>query len=132
MLNRPDSFMWYSNVGVESLSTSDFLNGNMKIRLRLIRGRPSFYMISGNTDYSLAIDVCSLYIRCISLKDDYHMKIMGKLACIPVEFNCLETVAKTFIITARQNQFMQENIFDNAPVRRFVIAMNTNSAFTGS
>ena len=44
----------------------------------------------------------------------------------------METLAKTFIIPARQNQFIQENIFKNAPVLRIAIAMNTNSAFTGS
>ena len=36
-----------------------------------------------------------------------------------------------FIIPARQNQFIQENNFNNASVRRIVIAMNTNSVFTG-
>ena len=54
------------------------------------------------------------------------------LAFVPVEYNYLETLAKTFIIPARQNQFIQENIFNNAPVRRIAVAMNTNSAFTGS
>ena len=44
----------------------------------------------------------------------------------------METLAKTFIIPARQNQFIQENIFNNAPIRRIAIAMNSNSAFTGS
>ena len=44
----------------------------------------------------------------------------------------METLAKTFIIPARQNQLIQENIFNNAPVHRIAIAMNTNSAFTGS
>ena len=57
---------------------------------------------------------------------------MDMLAYIPVEFNYLETLAKTFIIPARQNQFIHENIFDNTPVRWTAIAMNTNSAFTGS
>ena len=57
---------------------------------------------------------------------------MDMLAYTPVEFNYLETLAKTFIFRARQNQFIQENIFNNAPVRRIAIAMNTNSAFTGS
>ena len=57
---------------------------------------------------------------------------MDMLAYTPVEFNYLETLAKTFIIHARQNQFIQENIFNNAPVRRIALAMNTNSAFTGS
>ena len=54
------------------------------------------------------------------------------LAYAPVECIFLETLAETFIITARQNQFIQDNIFHNAPVRRIAIAMNTNSAFTGS
>ena len=49
-----------------------------------------------------------------------------------MKFNYLETLAKTFIIPARQNRFIQENIFKNAPVRRIAIAVNTNSAFTGS
>ena len=44
----------------------------------------------------------------------------------------METLAKTFNVPARQNQFIQENIFNNAPIRRVAIAMNTNSAFTGS
>ena len=54
---------------------------------------------------------------------------MGMFAYTPVDFNYLETLAKTFIIPARQNQFIQENIFNNAPVRRIAIEMNTNSAF---
>ena len=53
------------------------------------------------------------------------------LAHAPLEYNFLETFAKTFIIPARQNQFIQENIFNNAPIRRVAIAMNTNTAFTG-
>ena len=57
---------------------------------------------------------------------------MDMLAYTPMEFNYLETLAKTCIMPARQNQFIQENIFNNAPVRQIAIAMNTNSAFTGS
>ena len=57
---------------------------------------------------------------------------MDMLPYTPVEFNYLETFAKTFIFPARQNQFIQENIFNNAPVRRIAISMNTNSVFTGS
>ena len=33
---------------------------------------------------------------------------------------------------SRQNQFIQENYFNNAPIRCIAIAMNTNSAFTAS
>ena len=132
MLSRPDGFMLFGKLGVEFFSTSDLLYPNMKIGLRLIRARPNFYMISDNPNVSLGIVDCSLYTRRIALKDDFHKKRMDMLAYTPVEFNYLETLAKAFIIPARQNQFTQENIFNNAPVRRIAIAMNTNSAFTGS
>ena len=132
MLSRPDGFMFYGKLGVDFFSTSELLYPKMKIRLRLIRARPSFYVISDNPNVSLGIVGCSLYTRRIALKDDYHKKQMDMLAYIPVEFNYLETLAKTFIIPVRQNQFVQENVFNNAPVRRIAIAMNTNSAFTGS
>ena len=103
----------------------------MTIRLRLIRARPIFYMISDNPNVSLGFVGCSLYIRGIALKV-YHKKRLDLLAYAPVEYNYLETLAKTFIIPARQNEFIQENIFNNALIRRIAIAMNTNSAFTGS
>ena len=103
----------------------------MKNRLRIIRARPNFYMISNNPNVSLGIVDCSFYTRRIALKDDYHKNRMDMFAYVPVHYNYLETLAKTFIIPARQNQFIQENIFNNAPSRRIAIAMNTNSACTG-
>ena len=103
MLSRPDGFRLYGKLGVDFFSTSELLYLDMKIRLRLIRVRPNFYMISDNPNVSLGIVDCSLYIRRIALKDDYHKKRMDMLAYTPVEFNYLETLAKTFIIPARQN-----------------------------
>ena len=132
LLSRPDGFMLYGKLGIDFFSTSELLYPNTKIRLRLNRARPNFYMISGNSDVSLGIVDCSLYTRRIALKDDYHKKRMDMLAYAPVDYNYLETLAKTFIIPARKNQFIQENTFNNAPIRRIAIAMNANSAFTGS
>ena len=106
MLSRPDGFMFYGKLGVYFFSTSELLYPNMKNRLRLIRARPNFYMISDNSNVSLRIVDCSLYIHRIVLKDDYHKRRMDMLANISVEFNYLVT----FIIPGRQNQFIQENI----------------------
>ena len=132
MLGRPDGFMLYGKLGVDFFSTSELLYPNMKVRLRLIRARPNFYMISDNPNVSLGIVDCSLYTRRIAFKHDYHKKRMDMFAYTPIECNYLEALAKTFIIPARQNQFIQESISNNAPVRRIALAMNTNSAFTGS
>ena len=57
---------------------------------------------------------------------------MDMLLYTPVDFNYLETLAKIFIISARQYQLVQENILSKAPVRRLAIAMKTNPAFTRS
>ena len=43
---------------------------------------------------------------------------MDKLAFTHVEFNYMENLAKTFIFSGIQIQFIQENIFSNVPVRR--------------
>ena len=104
----------------------------MKIRLRLIRARPNFYMISDNPNVSLGIVDRSLYTRRVALKDDYHKKRMDMFAYTLGEFNYLVTLAMNFIIPARQNQFIQKNVFTNAAVRQIAIATNTNYAFTGS
>ena len=96
----------------------------------LFRARPNFYMISDSPNVSLGNVESSLYTRRIALKGDYHKKLKDMLAYTPVKFNYLQTLAKTFIIPARQNQFFQENISNNDTVRRIAIAMNTNPAFT--
>ena len=85
-------------------------------------------MISDNPNVSHGIVDWSLYTRRIALKNDYHKKRMDMLAYVLVEYNVLEN----FIIPARENQFFQEKIFNNAPIRRVATAMNTNSALTSS
>ena len=132
MLLRSDGFTLYGKLGVDFFITSELLYPNMKFEIRLIRARPNFYMISDNPNVSLGIVGCTLYTRRIGLKEDYHKKRMDMLAYAPVEYNYMETLAKTFIIPSSQNQFIQENFFNNAPIRRFAVAMNANSAFTGS
>ena len=82
--------MLYGKLGVDFFSTSELLYPNMKIRLRLIRARPNFYMISDNPNVSLGIVDCSLCTRRIALKGDYHKKAMDVLAYTPVEFNYLK------------------------------------------
>ena len=132
MLSRPYGFMLYGNLGVDFFSNSELLYPNMKIRLPLIRARPSFCMIGDNPNVILGIVDCSLYTRRIALKDDYHKKRLDMLAYTSLESNYLEIIAKTFNNIPRQNQFIQGNNFNNAPVRRIAIAVKTNSAFTGS
>ena len=88
------ALMLYSKLGVDLFSTSELLHPNMKARLRLIRARPNFYMISDNPNVSLGIVDSSLYARRIALMDDYHKNRIDMLAYTPVEFNYLETLQR--------------------------------------
>ena len=124
--------MLYGKLGIEFLRTLELLYPNMNVRIRLNRARPKFYMITEKLNVSLGIVDCSLYTRRVMLRENYHKKRRSQIAYAHVEYNYMETLAKTYIIPARQNQFIQEKIFNNAPIRRTVIAMNSNSAFTGS
>ena len=91
-----------------------------------------FSMIDDNLNRSLEKVYCSPYTRRIALKEIYHRKRKDIIPYTPVEYNFLETLAETFIIPARQNQFIRKKIFNKASVRRIAIAMKTNSAFTAS
>ena len=124
--------MLYGQLVIDFLTTSELLYPNLKVRIRLIRARPNFYMISENPNVSLGFVDCSLYTRRVMLKEDHQKKRIFHLAYALVECNYMETLAKTFIIPARQNQFIQENIINNVSIRRIAIAMNSNFAFTGS
>ena len=87
--------------------------------------RVNFNVSLGNVD-------CSLYTRRTALEKENHEKRMDMLAYIFVKFSHTETLTKTFIISARKNQFVQENIFYNAPVRRSHLALITNSSVTAT
>ena len=81
LYSRPDGFMLYGKLGIDFLTTSELLYPNMKVRIRLIRGRPNFYMISENPNVSLGIVDCSLYTRRVMLKEDYYKKNVSTTLC---------------------------------------------------
>ena len=43
----------------------------------------------------------------------------------------MKIIARNFIISSRQNQIIQEIIFNNASIRKIAVGMNTNAAATG-
>ena len=63
---------------------------------------------------------------------EYHQYLQWNLEREPAHYNYMETIARTFIIPSRQNQFIQVNIFNNPPIKSIAVAMNTNSAVAGS
>ena len=80
LYSRPDGFILYGKLGIDFPTTSTLLYPNIKVRIRLIRARPNFYMVSENPNVSLGIVDCSLYTQRVMLKEDYHKEKMSHLA----------------------------------------------------
>ena len=78
-------------------------------------------MINENPNVSLSIVDFSLCTRRVMIKEDDQKKKMSRIAYAPVEYNYMETLAKTCIVPARQNQFIPENIFNNTSISRIAI-----------
>ena len=122
---------FYGKLVIDLFQCENLLLPNTKIRLKLIRARPNFYMISNNPHVSLKVLDCSLFTGFVVVNEVHHQTIKYQLTHQPACYNFMETIASTFIILSGQNWFIQENVFDNAPIRRIAFAMNTNTAFTG-
>ena len=127
--SRPEGFMLYGKLGNDFRTKSDLLYPNMEVGIRLNRARPNFYTISENPDVSLGFVDCSLYTRRVMLKEDYHKKRMSQLPWAPVDYNYMVTLAKTFIIPSRQNQFVHEKYIQqrtytsNSPCNEFKLCL---------
>ena len=88
--------------------------------------------LSENPIVCLKIVDCSLFMRRILVAEPNHQNLQWNLEREPAHYNNMETIARIFIIPSRQNQFIQENVFNKTPIRRIAVAMNTNSAVVGS
>ena len=126
-----DGVTLYGKLAIDLLQCEKLLLPNTKIRLKLIRARPNFYMISYNPQVSLRVLDCSLFTRRVVVNEVYHQTIKCQLTHQPACYIFMKTIARTFFISSGQNQFIQEKVFNNVPIRRIAIAMNTNSPFTG-
>ena len=129
LLNNGSTY--YGKLTIDLFQCEKLLLPNTKIRLKLIRARPNFYMISYNSHFFLKVLDCSLFARRVVVNEVYYHTIKYQLTHQPACYNFRETIPRMFIILSGQNQFIHENVFNSAPIRRVAIAMNTDSAFTG-
>ena len=73
-----------------------------------------------------------MFTRRILGAEPNHLFLQWNLEREPAQYNYIETIARTFILPSRQYQFIQENIFNNAPIRRVAVEMSRNSTVAGS
>ena len=122
----------YGRLAIDLFTCEKLLLPNNKVRNKFIRARPNLNMLSDNSNVTLKVVDCSLLTRKTLAAEPNDQYLQCNLEREPAQYNNLETIARTFLIPSRQNQFIQENILNNAPIRRKAVATNTNSALAGS
>lgn len=108
---------------------------NVSIRIKLLRSSPNFCLLSSEITKNFAVKMksASLLVRNMTVSESSYKAITATLSSKnQARYVYPEITEKTFIIPQNQNQFIKENIFNNDPIRRLAIAMNTNTAFAGS
>ena len=131
-VKKNEDICFYGKLAIDIFTCDKLLLPSVKIRLRFVRSRPNFYIINQNKKFSCSILQASLFTRQVVIEDRIFKDLHSSLQLGPARYNFSEVLAKTFVIPNGQNQYIHENIFNNAPIRRLAIAMNTNTAFTGS
>ena len=89
-------------------------------------------MLSDNATVTLKVFDCSLFTRKILVAEPKHQYLQWNLEREPAHYNYIETIARTFFIPSCENQFILEQIFKKAPIRRIAVTLNKNSAIAGS
>ena len=128
-----DEFTFYGPLAIGLFACETLLLPNVNLRLKLIWSSPAFYMIDtgGLNSEAIILEAC-LFTRQVAISDNWMRSFKSRLLREPAIFYYNEELPKTFIFPAGQNQFIQENIFSNKPIRMIDIAMNLNNEFSGT
>ena len=104
---------------------------NTKVRFKLSRVRHKLYMLSDNPNVSLKVLDCSLFTRRVLVAEPNHQYFQGnqekEIGSIQLHGNYRKNLYHSI-----SSKPIRENIFNNAPIGRVAVAMNTISAVAGS
>lgn len=124
----------YGRLAIDVFNNDKLLIPNTNLRIKLLRTNAAFCLIGDDPakNYKVKITRATLHMRQMIVSESVHRSLTLALAKSPARYVYPEMHSKTFIIPDHQNSFVKENIFNNEPIRRLVLAMNTNAKFTGS
>ena len=108
-------FSLYGRLPIDLCFCEKLFVPKTKIQIELIGARPNFYMLSENPNVSLKIVDCLLFTRRMLVAEPNHQYLQWNLEREPAHYNNMETIARTFIIPSRQNQFIQEIVVPIMP-----------------
>ena len=134
-LVRESREIWfYGPAGVDFFTCDKHLLSGVTLRLSYRRSHEDFLIISEDAakHYKLQILEANLYVRKMTVTDHVLSAIESTLLKTPANYPYQEEITKTFLATAGQRSWQQEDSFAREPVRQIIIALNTNNAFLGT
>jgi hypothetical protein len=136
MTRKSENLHLYGRLAADVFRCPNLLVPNTHVRINMVKAPATFALITDDTgpnkNYRIKFRRASLHCRLMTVTEDVHRGISGALSKTPARYMFPEQRTKTFIIPPNQNQFIRENVFNNEPIRRLVLAMNTNEAFSGT
>lgn len=124
----------YGKLPVDFFSCDKHLINDVSLRIAFRRTPDDFCTIAENADkhYKVEIDEANIYVRKMIVAEDVVTAIGSVLEKTPSIYRYNEVISKTFLAPAGGRSWKKEDIFSREPIRRMVIAMNTNQSFLGT
>ena len=124
----------YGKVAVDFFSCEKHLLSGVTLRISFLRAKDDFLTIAEDAakHYKVDITEANLYVRKMVVNENVVTAIERTLTKSPAMYRYNEVIAKTFLATSGQLSWRHEDVFTKEPIRRLVIAMNTNRAFVGN
>jgi hypothetical protein len=110
-----------------------YLPSDVGIRIRLIRQKDSFCLMSDALDptYKLQIVECKLYVRKVKLSPSVFVAHAKALEMGNAKYPIRRILVKTFTVAQGNLSFSQENLFSGQLPSRIVIGMVDNDGYNG-
>ena len=121
-------------VAADVFSCDKHLLSGVTLRISFLRSRPNFSLIYDDDakDYKIEISQANLHVRKMTVSENVYSAIESTLAKASAMYRYTEIIPKTFNVSKGLKSWNHEDIFNREPIRRFALAMTTNSSFLGA
>ena len=125
---------YYRKRASDIFTCAEHLISGVNLRISFLRSANDFVTIAEDDakHYRAEIVRANLYVKKMAITDKMVSVIEKTLLKSPAIYKYTEVIPKTFLIATGQRSWKHEDIFTKEPIRRMMIAMNTNAAFVGS
>ncbi len=125
---------YFGKLAIDFFSCEKHLISGVALRISFRKSNDDFVVISDGADkhYRVEITEANLYVRKMTVSDEVVTAIERTLLKTPAMYRYNEVISKSFLASTGARSWKHEDIFNKEPIRRMVIALNTNQDFLGS